>query len=49
MAEDPIDLIRLEGDGNSVVLRIAGKDERKRPTEAEAEALVRETWPMAED
>ncbi|WOX20326.1 DUF5959 family protein [Streptomyces solicathayae] len=36
MAEDPIDLIRLEGDGNSVILRITGKEERKRPTEADA-------------
>ncbi|MFJ9736833.1 DUF5959 family protein [Streptomyces sp. NPDC101166] len=36
MAEDPIDLIRLEGDGNSVVLRIAGKEERRSPTEADA-------------
>ncbi|MEU2058023.1 DUF5959 family protein [Streptomyces bungoensis] len=34
MAEDPIDLIRLEGNGNSVVLRITGKSERKRPTGA---------------
>ncbi|MFJ3308208.1 DUF5959 family protein [Streptomyces sp. NPDC086549] len=34
MAEDPIDLIRLEGDGNSVILRIVGKAERKRPSEA---------------
>ncbi|WP_069467791.1 DUF5959 family protein, partial [Actinacidiphila rubida] len=25
MAEEPIDLIRLEGDGNSVVLRISGR------------------------
>jgi len=33
MAEDPIDLIRLEGEGNSVILRIAGKEERKRPDE----------------
>ncbi|WBB59706.1 DUF5959 family protein [Streptomyces sp. WMMC500] len=40
MAEDPIDLIRLEGDGNSVVLRITGNEERKPP--AEAEALVGE-------
>ncbi|MFE2993364.1 DUF5959 family protein, partial [Streptomyces sp. NPDC059262] len=36
MAEDPIDLIRLEGDGNSVILRIVGKEERKRPIEADA-------------
>jgi uncharacterized protein DUF5959 len=35
MTEDPIDLIRLEGDGNSVLLRIAGKELRKRPTEAD--------------
>jgi hypothetical protein len=35
MAEDPIDLIRLEGDGNSVILRVTGKEERKRPTEAD--------------
>ncbi|WP_229841553.1 DUF5959 family protein [Streptomyces brasiliensis] len=40
LAEDPIDLIRLEGDGNSVILRIAGKQERKRP--AQANALVGE-------
>ncbi|MFI0721717.1 DUF5959 family protein [Streptomyces sp. NPDC021224] len=26
MAEEPIDLFRFEGDGNSVVLRISGKD-----------------------
>ncbi|WP_031518842.1 DUF5959 family protein [Streptomyces sp. NRRL F-5123] len=26
MAEEPIDLIRFEGDGGSVVLRISGKD-----------------------
>jgi hypothetical protein len=36
MAENPIDLIRLEGEGNSVVLRIAGRQERKGPTEADA-------------
>ncbi|MGW0998966.1 DUF5959 family protein [Streptomyces sp. NPDC002520] len=30
MAEDSIDLIRLEGDGNSVVLRITGRGERER-------------------
>ncbi|KUN17656.1 hypothetical protein AQJ11_38015 [Streptomyces corchorusii] len=36
MPEDPIDLIRLEGDGNSVILRITGKEERKPPTEANA-------------
>jgi hypothetical protein len=29
MAEDSIDLIRLEGDGNSVILRITGKGERE--------------------
>ena len=34
-AEDPIDLIRLEGDGNSVILRITGKEQRKRPNEAD--------------
>lgn len=28
MAEEPIDLIRLEGDGSSVVLRITGTDGR---------------------
>ncbi|GAA2648060.1 DUF5959 family protein [Streptomyces vastus] len=38
MAEDPIDLIRLEGEGNSVILRIAGEVERKRPTESESES-----------
>ncbi|MFF7356890.1 DUF5959 family protein [Streptomyces filipinensis] len=36
MAEGPIDLIRLEGDGNSVILRVAGKAERKRPAQADA-------------
>ncbi|WP_405590655.1 DUF5959 family protein [Streptomyces sp. NBC_01092] len=36
MAGDPIDLIRLEGDGNSVILRITEKEERKRPTETDA-------------
>ncbi|MFF0723224.1 DUF5959 family protein [Streptomyces sp. NPDC004134] len=35
MAEDPIDLIRLEGDGNSVVLRIDGRETRKPPVEAD--------------
>ncbi|MBL1097204.1 DUF5959 family protein [Streptomyces coffeae] len=40
MAEDPIDLICLEGDGNSVILRVAGKEQRKRP--AESDALVGE-------
>jgi hypothetical protein len=35
MAEDPIDLIRLEGEGNSVVLRITGKQERTSPTESD--------------
>ncbi|WP_181786008.1 DUF5959 family protein [Streptomyces phytophilus] len=35
MAGDPIDLIRLGGDGNSVILRIAGKEEGKRPDEAD--------------
>ncbi|MEW2615904.1 DUF5959 family protein [Streptomyces sp. NPDC047880] len=34
MAEDPIDLIRLEGEGNSVVLRIVGQEERKGSAEA---------------
>ncbi|AUH40872.1 DUF5959 family protein [Streptomyces sp. CMB-StM0423] len=33
MAEGPIELIRLEGDGNSVVLRIDGKEARKPPVE----------------
>jgi hypothetical protein len=32
MAEAPVDLISLEGDGNSVILRITGKEQRKRPT-----------------
>lgn len=36
MAEEPIDLIRMEGDGNSVILRIAGKAEPKCPTHADA-------------
>lgn len=36
MAEDPIDLIHLKGDGNSVILRITGKEERKRPTGVDA-------------
>ena len=36
MAEDPIDLIRLEGHGNSVVLRVAGKKEQTRPDADEA-------------
>ncbi|MET8784100.1 DUF5959 family protein [Streptomyces sp. NPDC049097] len=60
MAEDPIDLIRLEGDGNSVILRITGKEERKRPTEADClvgefvvdTPFVRgalETWVFPED
>ncbi|MFE2559596.1 DUF5959 family protein [Streptomyces sp. NPDC059352] len=40
MAEDPIDLIRLEGDGNSVILRITEKGEWKRS--AETDALVGE-------
>ncbi|MEU6089659.1 DUF5959 family protein [Streptomyces sp. NPDC047085] len=35
MAEQPIDLIRLEGEGNSVVLRIEGKEERKSPGESD--------------
>ncbi|GAA3785383.1 DUF5959 family protein [Streptomyces chiangmaiensis] len=35
MAEDPIALIRLEGDGNSVILRIVGKEQRKPPNEAD--------------
>ncbi|AZM48400.1 hypothetical protein DMB38_23760 [Streptomyces sp. WAC 06738] len=35
MAEEPIDLIRLEGEGNTVVLRIDGKEERKGPDEAD--------------
>lgn len=35
MAEEPIDLIHLEGSGNSVILRITGKAERKRPDGAD--------------
>ncbi|GLX50429.1 hypothetical protein Shyhy01_33790 [Streptomyces hygroscopicus subsp. hygroscopicus] len=35
MVEDPVDLIRLEGNGNRVLLRITGKEERRRPTEAD--------------
>ncbi|EFL31658.1 predicted protein [Streptomyces viridochromogenes DSM 40736] len=31
MAEEPIDLIRLEGQGNSVVLRITGSERRDHP------------------
>ncbi|MEU8825817.1 DUF5959 family protein [Streptomyces sp. NPDC048636] len=31
MAKEPFDLVCLEGDGNSVVLRIVGEEERKRP------------------
>jgi hypothetical protein len=32
MAEGPIDLVRLAGEGNSVVLRLAGKGPRRGPT-----------------
>ena len=35
MAEEPIDLIQLTGGGNSVVLRITGKEERKHPDETD--------------
>ncbi|WP_351235286.1 DUF5959 family protein [Streptomyces sp. NPDC002133] len=34
-AEGPIDLIRLEGEGNSVVLRLAGRAERREPDAAD--------------
>ncbi|WP_419993985.1 DUF5959 family protein [Streptomyces boninensis] len=60
MAEDPIDLIRLEGNGNSVILRITGKEEQERPTDADVLAgeflvdtpFVRgtlETWIFPDD
>ncbi|MET9757516.1 DUF5959 family protein [Streptomyces sp. NPDC006372] len=35
MAEEPIDLIRLEGEGNSVVLRITGREQREHPGRTE--------------
>jgi hypothetical protein len=35
MAEEPIDLIHLEGEGNSVILRITGKEKRKHPGETD--------------
>ncbi|MFR0357602.1 DUF5959 family protein [Streptomyces sediminimaris] len=35
MAEDRIDLIRLEGDGTSVILRVTGEQERTGPLEAD--------------
>ena len=35
MAEEPIDLIRLEGGGNSVILRITGKEAGKGPDETD--------------
>ncbi|MGW0768435.1 DUF5959 family protein [Streptomyces sp. NPDC002676] len=37
MAEEPIDLIRLEGEGNSVVLRVMGKEARTGRTGTESE------------
>ncbi|MFG2125454.1 DUF5959 family protein [Streptomyces sp. NPDC048710] len=35
MVEEPIDLIRLEGGGNSVILRITGKEAGKGPDETD--------------
>ena len=60
MAAEPIDLIRLEGEGSSVILRITGQEERERPTETVAlvgEFLIDtsfvcgrlKTWIFAED
>ncbi|WP_251062428.1 MULTISPECIES: DUF5959 family protein [unclassified Streptomyces] len=60
VAEEPVDLIHLEGEGNRVILRITGKEARGGPDEADA--LVAEfhvdtpfvrgslrTWLFAED
>ena len=42
MAEDPIEVIRLAGEGSSVVLRITGKHEPAGASEAEALVLFGE-------
>ncbi|HEX6357993.1 DUF5959 family protein [Actinophytocola sp.] len=58
MAEGPIDLIRLEGEGNSVILRITGKESIQTGSEVlVGEVLVdtafvrgsQRTWVFAED
>ncbi|MEU2913822.1 DUF5959 family protein [Streptomyces massasporeus] len=60
MAEEPMELIRLEGGGNSVVLRITESEERQSPTEVQVlagEFLVRtpfvrgalKTWIFPDD
>lgn len=43
MAGDPIDLIRLKGDGNSVILRITGKEECPTGVDALVGELVVDT------
>ncbi|MGW1893491.1 DUF5959 family protein [Streptomyces sp. NPDC002004] len=60
MTEGPIDLIRLEGEGNTVVLRLTGKQPRQDPAAAAAlagEFLVEtpfvrgrlDTWVVPDD